>query len=107
MNLGAIYGCHQMPSRSFFIKDYQFPLCARCFGVLIGELISFVTIFLVKINIFDCLLFLIPMGIDWVLQEYCNIESNNIRRLITGIMGGFGLIYMYFNIGIFIFSLFE
>ena len=37
MRAGAATGCHQLPERSFFFRQYQFPVCARCCGVLIGE----------------------------------------------------------------------
>ena len=36
MEIGAMTGCHQMPERSFFFKGYQFPVCERCTGLLIG-----------------------------------------------------------------------
>lgn len=29
MCFGRKLGCHQMPERSFFIEDYQLPVCAR------------------------------------------------------------------------------
>ncbi len=44
------------------------------------------------------LLFLIPMLIDGGLQRVCKKESNNIRRLLTGIMGGIGIIYVFITI---------
>ena len=34
MEYGHKIGCHQMPERSFFYKEYQFPVCARCTGVI-------------------------------------------------------------------------
>ena len=107
MKLGAKFGCHQMPSRSFFIKGYQFPLCARCTGVLFGELVAIITFFIVKINSLDCLFLLVPMAMDWHFQEYRKIESNNFRRLITGLLSGFGLTYLYFTFLLFIISLFA
>ena len=48
MNLGDKIGCHQISERSFFIKGYQFPVCARCTGVFFGEIIA---IFLILIGI--------------------------------------------------------
>lgn len=42
MHIGASTGCHQMPERSFFFKKYQFPVCARCCGVLCGEILAVV-----------------------------------------------------------------
>ncbi|MGG7175281.1 DUF2085 domain-containing protein [Clostridium neonatale] len=29
-------GCHQLPDRSFFIRSYQFPICARCTGNVVN-----------------------------------------------------------------------
>lgn len=99
MGLGKIIGCHQMPERSFFFKGYQFPVCARCTGVIIGELVALILILCsVKINFIVSISLLIPMGIDWGLQYVKILESDNIRRLLTGTIGGFGLIYVYYNV---------
>ena len=38
------WGCHQMPERSFFFKGYQFPVCARCTGMIVGYFLSITTI---------------------------------------------------------------
>ena len=40
MELGEMLGCHQMPERSFFIKGFQFPVCARCIGVILSAIIA-------------------------------------------------------------------
>ena len=88
-----------MPERSFFFKGYQFPVCARCTGVIIGELVALILILCsVKINFIVSISLLIPMGIDWGLQYVKILESDNIRRLLTGTIGGFGLIYVYYNV---------
>ena len=96
MQFGKRLGCHQMAERSFFFKGYQFPVCARCTGVILGELIAIVCLFLFKINWWILLLLLIPMGFDWGLQFLKILKSNNIRRLITGLLGGFSLTYAYY-----------
>ena len=91
MTLGERTGCHQLPERSFFYKGYQLPICARCTGVLIGYLLA-VPGFIVfgfhsVLSIFGC----ICMLTDWVIQA-CKIKSStNKRRLITGILGGYGI----------------
>ena len=106
MGLGKIIGCHQMPERSFFVKGYQFPVCARCTGVIIGELVSLILILCsIKISFMISIALLIPMGIDWGLQYVKILESDNIRRLITGTIGGFGLTYVYYNIVMLIISI--
>ena len=107
MEFGAKMGCHQKAERSFFFKGYQFPVCARCTGVIIGELITIVLLLCsVEINFIVSLILLLPMGIDWGLQHLKILQSNNIRRLITGILGGFGLTLVYYHAIIFIITLF-
>ena len=96
MNFGKRLGCHQMAERSFFLKGYQFPICARCTGVLIGEISAIICIFFVKIKWIYSILLLVPMGIDWGIQYLKICESTNIRRLVTGLLGGFGLTYIYY-----------
>lgn len=94
-----------MPERSFFIKGFQFPVCARCTGVIIGELISLMLIlFGCKLSTFFSLLLLMPMGIDWGIQYLKICMSNNLRRLITGVLGGFALTYIYYNIFLIIYK---
>lgn len=97
MEYGHRIGCHQMPERSFFISGYQFPVCARCTGVILGEIIAIVLILLkVKINIVTSLILLLTMGFDWFIQYIKILQSNNCRRLITGTLGGIGLTYLYY-----------
>jgi uncharacterized membrane protein len=96
MNFGARLGCHQMPDRSFSYEGYQFPVCARCTGVIIGELVSIITILCaLKISLVYAAVMIVPLVVDGGLQ-YINIwKSNNLRRIITGIFAGFGLTYEY------------
>lgn len=96
--IGDHSGCHQLPERSFFWKDHQFPVCARCTGVAIGQFLAIIFGTFVSIPIFISTLFLSVMGIDWGLQEIKIKESNNFRRLFTGILGGFGLFSIYIAI---------
>lgn len=106
MDFGQRIGCHQMPERSFFYKNYQFPVCARCTGVIIGEIIAILLIiFSVKINALMSFILLMIMGFDWSIQFINVLESNNIRRLITGISGGIGLTYIYYNVFVYLINL--
>ncbi len=106
MKIGRFLGCHQMYSRSFFIRGYQFPVCARCTGVFVGEIIAIPLVFFLKIKILWCLLLLIPMAADWTVQRFLGMESTNIRRFFTGIFAGFGLTFVHYSIICFIISLF-
>ena len=98
-----LWGCHQKPERSFFLRGYQFPLCARCTGVLIGYLSAFLMLPLgVLIHVLLCLIFLVPLILDGGTQLVFNILSNNTRRFITGIFFGIGFIHFVANIFLFI-----
>lgn len=103
MEIGKILGCHQMPKRSFFIKGYQFPVCARCTGVIISAIIATIIFIKKKLPIGLCIALSSVMLIDWSIQ-YLNIkESTNTRRFITGLIGGFAYstLHMYFYCFIF------
>lgn len=97
--LGEASGCHRMKERSFFYKGHQFPVCARCTGVFFGELTAVLLFFFKKLlSISTSSIMLMIMGIDWGVQELGIKESNNIRRLITGFLGGLGLFSIYINL---------
>ncbi len=99
MKIGEKLGCHQMESRSFSYKGYQFPLCARCTGVFIGEITGIIQIILgYRLSYKRMMTFIIIMGIDWGLQYLKLLPSNNIRRVTTGTLCGIGMTYMYFYI---------
>lgn len=92
MKIGNLCGCHQRADRSYFIAGYQFPICARCTGVLIGYASALILYRVYHISIWLCALFMLIMFVDWFLQ-YKNIcQSTNFRRLITGLLCGHGLL---------------
>lgn len=94
--IGNHSGCHQLPERSFFYKGKQFPVCARCTGVFIGQLFAVISMPVAGIcpPIISITL-LLSMGLDWFVQYIGLRISNNIRRLVTGMIGGFGLFNLY------------
>ncbi len=93
-----MWGCHQKPERSFFLYGYQFPLCARCTGILIGYLCSFLLLlFGCLMHHLICLLFLVPLVLDGGVQLLFNVLSNNTRRFITGIIFGIGFVQLIVN----------
>jgi uncharacterized membrane protein len=68
------------------------PFCARCFGASIGHVGAFILFLAGKLPSLQlCLIFVAAMGIDWSLQKWFGIASNNNRRLVTGILGGIGV----------------
>lgn len=91
MRLGTRIGCHQLPERSFYFRNYQFPVCARCCGVLLGQITAIVLfLFTYIINIKISITLAAIMLLDWGIQYIGVLESNNIRRVITGFLGGLG-----------------
>lgn len=84
--------CHRKPERSFFYKGKQFPICARCTGIYIGYISIFVFAFTLKsVPVLWSMVLLLPALADGLTQAFYHRESNNILRLITGIMFGVGL----------------
>jgi len=91
MKAGSLYGCHQMASRSYFIHNRQLPLCARCTGVIIGSLTAYIVFAFWTLPLLLCITGLMIMFTDWLLQHLKIKESTNIRRLLTGIIGGYSI----------------
>lgn len=83
--------CHCRPDRSFFFRGRQFPVCARCTGVLLGMVLSLLTFPLWAPPVWLSLLGLLPMLADGVIQQLTRYESRNVRRLWTGLLFGFAL----------------
>ena len=104
------YLCHQRPDRSFFYKGHQFPLCARCTGLVIGTIFYVTYSFLIPIHYSYHLLLLsivlhIPYIADGTTQYLGLRESNNTLRFVTGFIGAIGLIIMVRIFKIIIFQL--
>ena len=96
MEIGAKAGCHQLPERSFFIGEWQFPVCARCTGVMLGHLLSVSAAgkrLPAMLPVCCCLITLL----DWTAQQK-GLMSNNRRRLVTGVLGGFGTGCLYLRL---------
>lgn len=91
MRFGAAMGCHQMPERSFFYKGYQFPLCARCAGLLIGYLVGIIVWFIYPFPLAICAVLCVPMAVDGSTQYLKLRVSTQYLRLLTGILGGIGI----------------
>lgn len=95
MKMGQSFGCHQLPERSFFYHGFQFPVCARCTGILIGELlIAPISLLLFPGNYVLSLVCVLIMAADGLLQYYAKIPSTNLRRFVTGLLGGYGVVMM-------------
>lgn len=97
--IGDHSGCHQIPERCFCVKGYTFPLCARCTGVFVGQTGFFLLfLFHIRPSLSASLLCLSVMGIDWGLQYIKILPSTNMRRFFTGILGGYGVFGIYYQL---------
>ena len=95
MKLGSLAGCHQLPERSFFIRGYQFPFCARCTGICCGYILGGAFFSIYPLHWPVAAIFCYIMFLDWLLQYTHILESTNLWRLITGLFCGYGLINIY------------
>jgi uncharacterized membrane protein len=95
--------CHRIPSRSFFFRGKQFPVCARCTGIHIGYLtFPFFMFNVFTLNIWWSVLLMIPTYIDGLTQAFFNRESTNLLRVTTGLISGIGSMSLISIIGKFI-----
>lgn len=94
-----------MPERSFFVNGYQMPVCARCTGVIVASLTAFIMFFLHRISLILSGVLCCVMFSDWFIQHIGAKESTNLRRFVTGMMGGYGFmtLQMYVYRGAFLF----
>ena len=98
MVLGAAAGCHQLPQGSFFYKNYQFPLCARCTGILAGQVLALPLWLLYRPTLLLAIVLIIPMACDGILQYFFSVMSNNTRRVTTGLLAGYGYTSVYIHL---------
>ena len=92
MRIGAKTGCHQRADRSFSLGNYQFPVCARCTGIMASIPMAYILNYFKQMKIWIAIVLVIPMTVDGTLQKLEIKESNNVRRFLTGLLAGLGLV---------------
>ena len=93
-------GCHRRPERSFFVNGHQMPVCARCEGELIGILAALIAVWFMRPPYWLMAVIMLPMIADGMIQSFTKYESTNRRRLITGLLFGFGITMILLMAGI-------
>lgn len=94
--LRILCGCHAIPERSFWYRGKPFPICARCTGELAGILMGILIVCIIGYPKFGIIvLMMIPLVVDGMLQKLTSYESQNGRRLITGILFGIALVFLF------------
>lgn len=93
----VLWPCHRIEARCPCIYDIHLPVCFRCLGIIAGCPVGLVLLFLFNINSrWIGAIFFMPLLVDVTMQYDFNIESNNIRRYITGFSFGIGAsIYVF------------
>jgi len=96
----AFVACHRRADRSFFFRGRQFPVCARCTGILAGYLVyPLFLLDLVALPAWLGLLLNLPAGVDGVTQALGSRSSTNPLRLATGLMSGVGQVALISSAG--------
>ena len=81
--------CHRLPERSFWWRGKPLPVCARCTGVMLGQLLG-LTALIRAADWRFCIFALIPLLVDWSAQCWLSFPSTNTRRFVTGLLAGYG-----------------
>ena len=99
--------CNMIPEHGICIKGFYLPLCARCTGTLIGCVVTiFLFLFVIRrskyrlsLHILSFLL-AVPCLIDGLLQYVWKVESDNFRRILTGLLLGASIVLSigYFSV---------
>lgn len=96
---GKLFRCHQLSSRSFHVCGFQFPLCARCTGILLGlVLLGPLACVFLPLNMYVSLFFVLALIVDGFTQLKGWRKSNNCLRLITGLGFGYAIVSFVFHI---------
>lgn len=98
--------CHQLPTHSFILNDYQFPLCSRCTGTYLSAFIGMI-FFIIRgkrtaiprrgISAFFILFFLFWAvdGINSFFNDFFQTpllyQPSNLLRFLSGI--GMGMVF--------------
>lgn len=102
-NFGKEPLCNHRPDRGLYIGSFCLPLCARCTGILIGAVV-FALLRLAYgwqggwMHLLVGALLIAPTGIDGIVEYWFGVESNNPRRLVTGLLAGVGCVLVEMGI---------
>ncbi|WP_081594683.1 DUF2085 domain-containing protein [Allocoleopsis franciscana] len=91
--------CHRLSSRSFFVRNRQFHVCARCTGLIVGYTVSPIFLLFSEFASKLFVVFCTALAIDGVTQLLGWRYSNNKLRFATGFMtGATSLSFLWFII---------
>ena len=91
---GCLPLCNGRAERAPHVGSFVFPLCYRCFGVVVGATTACILLnigAIQKPSQLIAVLLVLPLIIDGTLQYSNILESSNYRRLTIGLLCGLGL----------------
>jgi len=96
--------CHQYEPRCLHLFGFTTGICARCFAFYLGSILTYLACIIaskkrhVSINQKLLFLMLLPLVIDGSTQAILARESNNMLRIVTGIMAGVAVTIRIFSL---------
>ena len=90
--------CNKKPDRAPHIFGHTFILCWRCTGLLVGAILGYILLAITQPIGISGMSFIIPVGIDGIMQYKFGIMSNNYRRFVTGFIAGLSVLSGNINI---------
>lgn len=92
--LALALGCHGLPERCLRVGGQRMPVCARCVGIVAGNVAALPYFVLQGFPDSGIMLtgigLLLPALLEGGLQATTRYRSTNPRRLASGIAAGFG-----------------
>jgi len=91
--------CNFRKKSGWYIGKFCFPLCTRCTAIISSFTVTKLFTKAFELNLkmelsWIWIALLIPCCIDGFRQYVMDIESNNLKRLITGLLAGIGLAFL-------------
>lgn len=93
-DFGRVPLCNHRPDRGIYIRGFCLPLCARCTGILTGAVGGTIAAVLTqwRFPVLLGIVLMLPTAVDGVMEYRAGRESNNTRRLVTGLLAGIGCV---------------
>jgi uncharacterized membrane protein len=94
--------CHQKLSRSFVLNGNEMPFCARDVAIFAGAALGLALCLDARSRLYrrvvllpwwSYLALLVPIAIDGGLQDFLGFESDNVRRVVTGLLAGLAVAF--------------
>lgn len=93
-----VLGCHGNPDRCLSVAGRRTPICARCLGFLAGNVVAAASFLVVGLPTPAWTLvgaaLIVPAFVDATVQAAGRYRSTNPRRLVSGLVAGYGQVVL-------------